>query len=63
MLADRKPGARLSAIIKEKANKVRKNRTNDFSFTKDDVPDDLKVLSFEEGGIDPYKFLNLQKPE
>ena len=63
MLADNEPGDRLSAIIKEKVDKVRKNRANDFSFTKDDIPDDLNVLSFEEGGIDPYKFLNLQKPE
>ena len=63
MLAKKEPGDRVRAIIKEKVNKVRTNRTNDFSITKDDFPDDLNVLSFEEGGIDPYIFLNLQKPE
>ncbi len=63
MLAKKEPGDRVRAIIQEKVDKVRKNRTNDFSITKDDFPDDLNVLSFEEGGINPYIFLNLQKPE
>ena len=30
------------------------------TFKKADIPSDIKVLSFEEDGIDPYAFLNLQ---
>lgn len=30
------------------------------TFKKADIPPDIKVLSFEEDGIDPYTFLNLQ---
>ncbi len=30
------------------------------TFKKSDIPPDIKVLSFEEDGIDPYTFLNLQ---
>lgn len=30
------------------------------TFKKVDIPPDIKVLSFEEDGIDPYTFLNLQ---
>ncbi len=29
------------------------------SFTKKDIPSDIKLLSFEEDGIDPYQFLEL----
>ena len=28
-------------------------------FTEADIPSDIKVLSFQEGGIDPYAFLDL----
>ncbi len=28
-------------------------------FTEADIPSDIKVLSYEEGGIDPYTFLDL----
>ena len=28
-------------------------------FTEADIPSDIKVLSFQEGGIDPYQFLEL----
>ena len=28
-------------------------------FTADDIPSDIKLVPFEEGGIDPYQFLNL----
>ena len=28
-------------------------------FTAADIPSDIKVLSFQEGGIDPYEFLDL----
>ena len=31
------------------------------SFTEADIPSDIKVLSYEEGGIDPYQFLDLPK--
>ena len=31
------------------------------SFTEADFPRDLKILTFEEGGIDPYQFLDLPK--
>lgn len=28
-------------------------------FTEADIPSDIKIIPFEEGGIDPYQFLNL----
>ncbi|RKU34164.1 hypothetical protein C6495_08495 [Candidatus Poribacteria bacterium] len=28
-------------------------------FTEADIPADIKIIPFEEGGIDPYQFLNL----
>ena len=31
------------------------------SFTESDFPSHIKVLSYEEGGIDPYQFLDLPK--
>ena len=34
--------------------------TSGDTFKKADIPPDIKVLSFEENGIDPYTFLNLQ---
>ena len=30
-------------------------------FTESDIPSDIKVLSYEEGGIDAYQFLDLPK--
>ena len=30
-------------------------------FTEADIPSDIKVVPFEEGGIDPYEFLGLQR--
>ena len=30
-------------------------------FTEDDIPSDIKIVPFEEGGIDPYEFLGLQR--
>ena len=42
-------GARMNAI------RFKKER----SLTEADVPSDIKLVSFEEGGIDPYQFLNL----
>ena len=29
-------------------------------FTEADIPSDIKIVPFEEGGIDPYEFLGLQ---
>ncbi len=37
---------------------IEEARGDDFS--KSDIPSDIKVLSYEEDGIDPYTFLNLQ---
>lgn len=42
-------GARLDAIRFEKGK----------SLTKADVPPDIKLISFEDGAIDPYQFLHL----
>ena len=42
-------GARLDAIRFKKGK----------SLTKADVPPDIKLMSFEEGAIDPYQFLDL----
>lgn len=42
-------GARMDAIRFEKGQFL----------TKADVPPDIKLISFEEGGIDPYQFLDL----
>jgi len=43
--------ARLNAILNAKGK----------SFTEADVPSDIKLVSFEEGAIDPYRFLDLQR--
>ena len=32
------------------------------SFTAEDIPEDIKVFTMPDGGIDPYEFLNLKKP-
>ena len=45
-----KDGARLDAIRFEKGK----------SLTRADVPSDIKLISFEEGAIDPYQFLDLR---
>lgn len=44
-------GARLESI--------RFNKKKGKSLTRADVPPDIKLISFEEGGIDPYQFLDL----
>ena len=38
---------------------IKEERGMDFS--EDDIPSDIKLVPFEEGGIDPYEFLGLQK--
>ena len=30
--------------------------------TGEDIPEDIKVYTMPDGGIDPYEFLNLKKP-
>ena len=44
-----KDGARLDAIRFKKGK----------ALTKTDVPHDIKLMSFEEGAIDPYQFLDI----
>ncbi len=51
---DPKTSMRLQAIIKAK-------REQGKPFTKEDVPDDIKLVPYDEGGIDPYQFLGLQR--
>ncbi len=50
MLAHSSDGFRFSAIREQKGK----------SFTKADIPSNIKVLSFQEGAIDPYTYLDLQ---
>ncbi len=45
---------RLQAIIKAKTAQGK-------PFTKENVPDDIKLVPYDEGGIDPYQFLGLQR--
>lgn len=49
IIAHPEDGARLNAIRAEKGR----------SLTETDVPSDIKLVSFEEGAIDPYQFLDL----
>lgn len=42
---------RLDAILNAKGE----------DFTETDIPSDIKIVPFEEGGIDPYEFLGLQR--
>lgn len=44
-------GVRIDAIIFQKGR----------SFTEADVPSDIKLVPLEEGGIDPYEFLDLPR--
>ena len=50
-------GDRLSAISEAKFN-----RGEDDSLTEADIPPDIKIVPYEEGGIDPYEFLGLTPP-
>ncbi len=45
---------RLDAIREAKFN-----RGEDDSLTEADIPSDIKIVRYEEGGIDPYEFLGL----
>lgn len=54
MSGEPKASMRLQAIIKAK-------REQGKPFTKEDVPDDIKLVTYDKGGIDPYQYLGLQK--
>lgn len=51
MLAHPSDGTRIDAIKDEKGR----------TFTEADIPSDIKLMSFEEGAIDPYTFLDLPR--
>ena len=53
-LSTAEDGDRLSAIREAKFN-----RGEDDSLTEADIPSDIKIVPYEEGGIDPYEFLGL----
>ena len=50
-------GKRLRAIREAKFN-----RGEDDDLTEADIPPDIKLVPYEEGGIDPYEFLGLTPP-
>ena len=50
-------GSRLRAIKEDKFN-----RGKDDSLTEADIPADIQLIPYEEGGIDPYEFLGLTRP-
>jgi hypothetical protein len=50
-------GDRLSAIREAKFN-----RGEDDDLTEADIPPDIKLVPYEEGGVDPYEFLGLTPP-
>ena len=49
MIGDTEACNRIKAIAEAKGD----------DFTEADIPSDIKIIPFEEGGIDPYQFLNL----
>ena len=49
-------GSRLSAIKKAKFS-----RGEDDSLYAADIPADIQLVPYEEGGIDPYQFLGLTR--
>ena len=51
MIGDPAACNRIEAIVEAKGD----------DFTEADIPSDIKVVPFEEGGIDPYEFLGLQR--
>lgn len=57
LLCTSEDGDRLSAIREAKFN-----RGEDDSLTKADIPSDIKIVPYEEGGINPYEFLGLTPP-
>ena len=40
---------------------IEASKEKDESFTEADVPDDIKLVPYEQAGIDPYEFLNLKR--
>ena len=57
LLCTSEDGDRLSAIREAKFN-----RGEDDSLTEADIPSDIKIVHYEEGGVDPYEFLGLTPP-
>ncbi|RKU28785.1 hypothetical protein C6497_08475 [Candidatus Poribacteria bacterium] len=51
MLAHPSDGVRIATIRKQKGR----------AFTEADIPSDIKLMSFEEGAIDPYTYLDLPR--
>ncbi len=51
MIAHSSDGFRIAAIRDKKGS----------AFTEADIPSDIKLMSFEEGAIDPYTFLELPR--
>jgi hypothetical protein len=51
MLAHPSDGVRISAIREQQGK----------DFTEADIPSDIKLMSFEEGAIDPYTYLDLPR--
>ena len=45
----------------DRLESIEKAKKKDESFTEADVPDDIKLILYEGGGIDPYTFLDLPK--
>jgi len=54
LLCTSEDGDRLDAIREAKFH-----RGEDDSLTEADIPSDMKIVRYEEGGIDPYEFLGL----
>lgn len=40
-------------------NAIEEARVDEDGFSETDIPSDIKIVPFEEGGIDPYQFLEL----
>ena len=45
----------------KRIREIRAGKEKHKSFTEADIPSDIKLVSFDDGGIDPYTFLDLPK--
>lgn len=52
-------GKRLRAIRKNKSSNLSIHPSERNLLTEDDIPPDIKLVSYQEGGINPYAFLDL----
>ena len=43
----------------KRLNAIEEARENEGGFSEADIPSEIKIVPFEEGGIDPYQFLEL----